>query len=57
MRIYAEKAINSSCLTDTEHFDGAQRLVLFEFIGSSKLMHVASSIMSKQPTFMYILPI
>ncbi|MFT5719511.1 MAG: ectoine hydroxylase-related dioxygenase (phytanoyl-CoA dioxygenase family) [Oleiphilaceae bacterium] len=51
-RIYAEKSINSSYLTGTDHLDGAQRLVLFEFIGSSKLMHVASSIMSKQPTFM-----
>jgi len=49
---YAEKAINSAYLTGTEHLDDSKRQVLFEFIGSSKLMDIASSIMKKQPTFM-----
>jgi len=51
-RFYGEKAINSAYLTGSEHLDQSKRQVLFEFIGSSKLMGVVLSTMKKRPTFM-----
>jgi ectoine hydroxylase-related dioxygenase (phytanoyl-CoA dioxygenase family) len=51
-RFYAEKAINSSYLTSKKHLMDSERVSLFKFIGSDKLMDVVTSIMSSRATFM-----
>jgi len=49
---YAEKAVNSAYLTGTEYLGEAGRNVLFHFIGSSRLMDIAASVIKGRPTFM-----
>lgn len=49
---YSEKAVNSAYITGTEYLDEEKRIVLFKFIGSSKLMKVVSDVMLKPAAFM-----
>lgn len=49
---YAERAINSAYLTSTEYLDNAKRNVLFQFIGSTKLMQVVAEVIPERPAFM-----
>ncbi len=49
---YASNAINSAYITGTEHLNTTQRKQIFNFVGSSKLMDVATSLMNRRPTFM-----
>lgn len=51
-RFYAEKAVNSAYLTGKKHLNDAERLTLFEVIGSAKLMDVVMSVMGDRPAFM-----
>lgn len=51
-KFYAEKAINSANLTAQKHLMDSDRVSLFKFIGSDKLMDVVTSIMSSRATFM-----
>jgi ectoine hydroxylase-related dioxygenase (phytanoyl-CoA dioxygenase family) len=48
---YAEKAVNSAYLTHVESLTQSQRIKLFQFIGSSKLMAAVDSVLP-QPMFM-----
>lgn len=50
-KLYAEGAINSAYLTAKKHLKDAERELLFQFIGSNKLMDVVTSILSNA-TFM-----
>lgn len=49
---YDEKAINSAYITGREHLNDHNRAKLFNFIASIKLMNVATSVLSRRPTFM-----
>lgn len=51
-KFYAEKAINSAYLTANKHLMDSDRVSLFKFIGSDKLMEVVTSIMGSRATFM-----
>ena len=49
---YAERAINSAYLTASTFLNDAQRQVLFNFIGSQRVMALAYALLGKQPAFM-----
>ncbi|MCY1522246.1 Phytanoyl-CoA dioxygenase (PhyH) [compost metagenome] len=49
---YSEKAVNSAYLTGSEHLSDARRDVLFQFIGSHKVMKALHSVVSERPSFM-----
>jgi ectoine hydroxylase-related dioxygenase (phytanoyl-CoA dioxygenase family) len=51
-QFYAAKAINSAYLTAKKHLKNTERVTLFKFIGSAKLMDVVASVMDGRPTFM-----
>lgn len=51
-QFYAVKAINSAYLTAKKHLKNTERATLFNFIGSTKLMDVVTSVMDGRPTFM-----
>lgn len=51
-KFYLEQAINSAYLTGVEHLSESRRNLLFQFIGSSKLMKVVADVMSGRPSFM-----
>jgi len=50
-KLYAERAINSAYLTAKKYLTDSEREVLFQFIGSAKMMDVVTSILSNA-TFM-----
>ena len=49
---YAQNAVNSAYLTNQEYLNDRQRQVLFDFIGSEKLMSVVNELIPKQPCFL-----
>ena len=49
---YAEKAINSAYITGTKYLDDSDRNIIFQFIGSSRLMKIVDGVLSERPTFM-----
>ena len=49
---YAERAINSAYLTASTFLNDVQRQVLFNFIGSQRVMTLAYGLLGKQPAFM-----
>lgn len=49
---YAERAINSAYLTASTSLNDTQRQVLFNFIGSHRIMALAYALLGKQPAFM-----
>ena len=51
-QLYAEKAINSACLTAAGHLTTSERETLFRFIGSARLMNMVTAVMGDAPAFM-----
>lgn len=51
-QFYADGAINSAYLTGTDCLNKSQRKVLFDFIGSTKLMEIVTTVIPEQPCFM-----
>ncbi|MFS1702672.1 phytanoyl-CoA dioxygenase family protein [Alteromonas sp. AMM-1] len=49
---YAERAINSAYLTASTYLNDTQRQVLFNFIGSHRVMALAYALLGEQPAFM-----
>jgi ectoine hydroxylase-related dioxygenase (phytanoyl-CoA dioxygenase family) len=49
---YAQSAVNSAYLTNQEYLNDRQRQVLFDFIGSEKLMSIVNELIPKQPCFL-----
>jgi ectoine hydroxylase-related dioxygenase (phytanoyl-CoA dioxygenase family) len=49
---YAEQAVNSAYITNSVHLNNAQRQVLFDFIGSHKLMNLVEALIPHQPCFL-----
>lgn len=50
--LYHEKAVNSANITGTEHLKSCKRDMIFEFIGSNKLMAMVNSVIAERPCFM-----
>lgn len=48
---YAKQAINSAYLTGADYLDNTQRQTLFQFLGTHKLMQLASTIIPNQVCF------
>ena len=51
-KFYADKAVNSAYLTAKKHLIDSDRELLFQFIGSAKLMNIVMSIMGANAAFM-----
>ncbi len=51
-RYYAQSAVNSAYLTNREYLNDRQRQVLFDFIGSEKVMSIVNELIPKQPCFL-----
>ena len=49
---YQERAVNSAYITGTKYLDDAEREILFQFIGSSKLNDLVKSIIPNEPAFL-----
>ncbi|MEH6454432.1 MAG: phytanoyl-CoA dioxygenase family protein [Psychromonas sp.] len=49
---YREEAFNSSVITGTEYLECDDRLKLFNFISSKKIMDIVESVISTKPAFM-----
>jgi len=49
---YREVAFNSSLITGSKHLSTSERLVLFNFISSRKLMEIINHIIPNKPAFM-----
>ncbi len=49
---YNNKAVNSAYLTGTKYLDREQRLTIFQFIGSNKIMEILKTLIPKGPAFM-----
>lgn len=49
---YAQSAVNSAYLTNRGYLNDRQRQVLFDFIGSEKLMYIVNELIPKQPCFL-----
>ena len=49
---YKERAVNSAYLTAKEYLDDEQRAVLFQLIGSKKIMALINSLLTNKPCFM-----
>ncbi|ROR97971.1 ectoine hydroxylase-related dioxygenase (phytanoyl-CoA dioxygenase family) [Sinobacterium caligoides] len=49
---YAERAVNSAYITGREHLNEQQRLQLFHFIASTKLMRIVNDVLAEGATFM-----
>ena len=49
---YAQSAVNSAYLTNREYLNDRQRQVLFDFIGSEKVMSIVNELIRKQPCFL-----
>jgi ectoine hydroxylase-related dioxygenase (phytanoyl-CoA dioxygenase family) len=52
LEFYKQSAINSAFLTSTKYLTKSQRQILFNFIGSSKLMNVVKSVLGGSAAFM-----
>lgn len=51
-KFYQEEAFNSSLITGSQYLDYNERVVLFNFIGSKKIMKVVDSVIPTNPAFM-----
>jgi len=49
---YAQNAVNSAYLTNQGYLNDRQRQVLFDFIGSEKVMSIVNKLIPKQPCFL-----
>lgn len=49
---YQEEAFNSSVITGTEYLSSEDRLTLFNFISSTKMMDMITSVITAKPAFM-----
>ena len=49
---YSDNAVNSAYITGIEHLDNAKRNIIFNFIGSSKLMDIVYDVIPDRPAFM-----
>ena len=49
---YAQNAVNSAYLTNQGYLNDSQRQVLFDFIGSEKVMSIVNKLIPKQPCFL-----
>jgi ectoine hydroxylase-related dioxygenase (phytanoyl-CoA dioxygenase family) len=49
---YAQSAVNSAYLTNQGYLNDRQRQVLFDFIGSEKVMSIVNELIPKQPCFL-----
>ncbi|KGJ88919.1 phytanoyl-CoA dioxygenase family protein [Colwellia psychrerythraea] len=49
---YAQTALNSAYLTNREYLNDKQRQVLFDFIGSEKVMSIVNKLIPIQPCFL-----
>ena len=49
---YAQNAVNSAYLTNNQYLNDKQRQVLFDFIGSEKVMSVVNELIPEQPCFL-----
>ncbi len=52
INFYNAKAVNSAYITDSKYLDDAQRLSLFRFICSQKILGIAEKIFPNKPAFM-----
>lgn len=51
-QFYEEEAFNSSLITGSRYLSASDRLKLFNFIGSKKIMQIVNSIIANKPAFM-----
>ncbi len=51
-KFYAGTAVNSAYFTSKEYLVESQRIALFNFIGTNKLMKVVKSVFQSEPCFM-----
>lgn len=51
-QFYQEEAFNSSLITGSKYLTDKQRIELFDFIGSKKMMKVIEQLISEKPAFM-----
>lgn len=49
---YSDKAVNSAYITGKKHLDNAKRNIIFNFIGSAKLMNIVYDVIPDRPSFM-----
>jgi len=49
---YQQEAFNSSLITGSKYLEFDERVMLFNFISSKKIMHVVDSVISANPAFM-----
>tara|TARA_R110001583_G_scaffold22377_7_gene84009 strand:+ start:7034 stop:7843 length:810 start_codon:yes stop_codon:yes gene_type:complete len=49
---YEQEAFNSSLITGSQYLSSEQRLQLFNFISSTKMMHIIESVIENNPAFM-----
>lgn len=49
---YQEEAFNSSLITGSEYLASDDRIALFNFISSKKVMHIVESVIANKPAFM-----
>ena len=52
LKFYQEEAFNSSLITGSEYLAPDDRVMLFNFISSKKIMEVVESVIPVNPTFM-----
>ncbi len=51
-KFYQQQAVNSAYITSQEFLNTQQRQLLFDFIGSAKLMNIVKKLMPEQPCFL-----
>ena len=51
-KFYQEEAFNSSLITGSQYLAVKDRLKLFNFIGSEKIMYLVNSVIANNPAFM-----
>ena len=49
---YQQEAFNSSLITGSKYLEFDERVMLFNFISSKKIMHIVDSVISANPAFM-----
>jgi hypothetical protein len=50
-KFYQKQAVNSAYITSQEFLNTQQRQLLFDFIGSAKLMNIVKELIPQQPCF------
>jgi len=51
-KFYQEEAFNSSLITGSQYLEFSERVALFNFISSKKMMNVVDSVIANNPAFM-----